>query len=41
MALLEKGKTDIFPYELADWVNQKTLKDEFTALHYSSFKGNV
>ncbi len=23
------------------WVNQKTSKDKFTALHFASFKGNI
>jgi len=40
-ALLEKAKQDLYQWEVAEWVNQKTAKDEFTSLHYSSFKGNV
>lgn len=31
----------MYQYEIAEWVNMKTLKDEFTALHYASFKGNI
>lgn len=40
-ALIEKAKGDMYQYEIAEWVNMKTLKDEFTALHYASFKGNI
>jgi hypothetical protein len=40
-ALLHKAKADLYQYEVAEWVNQKTTKDQFTALHYSSFKGNI
>jgi len=40
-ALLERAKDVLYQYEVAEWVNQKTTKDEFTALHYASFKGNI
>ena len=39
--LLQKAKQDLYEYQVTDWVNQKTLKDEFTSLHYASFKGNI
>jgi ankyrin repeat protein len=41
VALVEKAKGELYQYEIAEWVNLKTAKDEFTALHYASFKGNI
>ena len=40
-AVLKKAKEKMYQYNIAEWVNQKTIKDEFTALHYASFKGNI
>lgn len=39
--LLQKAKQDMYQYQVAEWVNLKTSKDEFTSLHYASFKGNI
>jgi palmitoyltransferase len=39
--LLEKARQQLHQYEIAHWVNVKTTKDEFSALHYASFKGNI
>jgi len=30
-----------FAFTLRSWVNQKTFQDEFSALHYSSYRGNI
>ena len=40
-ALLEEAKGQLMQYEVANWVNQKTFKDKFTAIHYASFRGNI
>lgn len=40
-AVMARAKNEMFQYDIADWVNKKTAKDEFTALHYASFKGNL
>jgi palmitoyltransferase len=40
-AVMARAKSEMFQYDIADWVNRKTAKDEFTALHYASFKGNL
>jgi len=39
--LLQKAKQDLYKQEVVEWINQKTAKDEFTSLHYGSFKGNI
>ena len=38
---MEKAKTSMSSQEIKEWVNVKALVDEFTALHYASFKGNI
>ena len=30
-----------FQTRLTEWVNAKTTKDEFTAIHYAAYRGNV
>ena len=39
--LIKHAKKCMYQYELAEYVNSKTTKDEFTPLHYASFKGNI
>jgi palmitoyltransferase ZDHHC13/17 len=39
--LISKAKEDLPTRELHDWVNLQTTKDQFTALHYASYRGNI
>lgn len=39
--LIAHAKKGMYQYELAEYVNSKTTKDEFTPLHYAAFKGNI
>lgn len=40
-SLMNKAQQDLSKAELIKWVNRKTTTDQFTALHYASFRGNV
>lgn len=38
--LVKYAKETLTSQALADWINVKTTTDGFTALHFTSFKGN-
>ena len=35
------GKSRSYRNKVKEWVNQKTYKDSFSALHYASYRGNT
>ena len=41
MALMELGKQTLSTKLIDQWVNLKDKEDNFTALHFASFRGNV
>jgi ankyrin repeat protein len=39
--IIRKAKDELSRQELSEWVNLATTKDQFTALHYASYRGNI
>jgi palmitoyltransferase ZDHHC13/17 len=39
--LISKAKAELRPEELLIWINNKTQEDQFNALHYAAWKGNI
>ena len=40
-AIIKKARDELSKHELAEWVNLATTKDQFVALHYASYRGNI
>lgn len=39
--IILRGSRELNNFQLIEWVNCLTRKDNFTALHYASFRGNI
>ena len=39
--LIQRASVELIPYQITEWVNAVTKKDQFTALHYASFRGSI
>jgi ankyrin repeat protein len=40
-AIMKFALDELDSREVAEWINLQTTKDQFTALHYASYRGNI
>ena len=39
--IIKRARDELTKHEIKEWVNLATTKDQFTALHYASYRGNI